>query len=241
MQALDIGIELLLKAAYQPVVDVYDWSVLHFEVLARMRDDDTHRQHKRFIADSEQLGYCYLIDLFMVEHALKVLAEQPELRLSVNLSATTLTQAPNEYLAKIDEASAEVRSRLVVEFTETAPVQDYSQMDGFIEALRGRGMQICLDDYGVGFFTLVEIKRWQPDFVKLDGVILEELLYGRSRQYEAARRVTEAYGGSLIAEWVNDDAKVEAMRSNGIRYGQGDGIGEALEQPVYRAPETATP
>lgn len=66
----------------------------------------------------------------------------------------------------------EAPSRLVVEVTEHAAVDDYRALKAALGRLRAAGVRLAIDDVGAGFSSMAHILRFQPDLLKLDGALV---------------------------------------------------------------------
>jgi EAL domain-containing protein (putative c-di-GMP-specific phosphodiesterase class I) len=94
-----------LKLFFQPVVDIESRQAVFYEGLLRLeRSDGTFAPAKDFIEISERLGLIRLIDAFSLNAILAALADAPEARLSINVSAETVADA--EWLSRLANAVA---------------------------------------------------------------------------------------------------------------------------------------
>ena len=66
-------------------------------------------------------------------------------------------------------------SRVVLEVTEHAAVQDYAALNGVLDGLQELGARLAIDDLGAGFANLRHLLRLKPDFVKLDRSLCRHL------------------------------------------------------------------
>lgn len=224
-----------IEFAYQPAVNLETRQPLHFEMLARMRGDVSGRRHRQLIANSEHWRITYLIDQTALRTAEKVLLSQPDdqLRLAINVSATTINMIGRDYLAMLVTLPFQVRSRITLEITATAPVDDLSDMDRFVDGLEHSDVALTLDDLGTGHFSPMEIRRWRPTYVKLDGAIAEQLLSHETREFEMIRRAADEVDARLIAEWVDTQDKIDILKQYEVLYGQGHYLGQPGPLPNH--------
>ena len=114
-------------------------------------------------------------------------------------------------------------SRIVVELTETRPIDDLAQLGGTLDALRAHGFRLALDDLGEGFASL---RRWmevRPDFVKIDRHFIDGIAQDPLKQ-QFVRSIVEmaaTSGGDVVAEGLEQEPDLEVLRRLGITICQG--------------------
>jgi EAL domain-containing protein (putative c-di-GMP-specific phosphodiesterase class I) len=111
----------------------------------------------------------------------------------------------------------------VAEVTEHARISDYGKLDRALAPLRRRGMRLAVDDAGAGFASLRHILRLNPDFIKLDRTLIDQIDRDRSKQALAAGLISFAdkSGATIIAEGIERAAEVKTLVDLGVSYGQG--------------------
>jgi EAL domain-containing protein (putative c-di-GMP-specific phosphodiesterase class I) len=113
--------------------------------------------------------------------------------------------------------------RIVVEVTEHAPVADYDELREALSGLRERGVRLAIDDAGAGFASLRHVVRLDPDLIKLDITLTRQIETDPVRQALAVALVSfaEQIGATVVAEGVETELELEALRRAGIRHAQG--------------------
>jgi diguanylate cyclase (GGDEF)-like protein/PAS domain S-box-containing protein len=213
----------------QPVVRLSDRKTVHYEVLARLRDDDgTLIQPAQFIDLAESLGLIREIDLRVVEKVLRHIAKNPtphdSLRYFVNLSRVSISDAA--WVARFQQLllSAPVRAgQLVFEITETAAMTEVDVTMKFIERLKDMGHRFALDDFGAGFSSFYYLKRFEVDYIKIDGGFIRDLCEGNSNALfvRALNDVARGLSKQVIAEGVETKQAYDMLLQMGAQYGQG--------------------
>jgi EAL domain-containing protein (putative c-di-GMP-specific phosphodiesterase class I) len=99
-----------------------------------------------------------------------------------------------------------------------------------VETLRASGCQLALDDFGVGFSSLYYLRYLPVDYLKIDGSFIRTLVADpQNRQIvRAMADLTREMERATIAEWVEDAATLDMVRSLGMDYAQGHHIGRPL-------------
>ncbi len=128
---------------------------------------------------------------------------------------------------------------MVVEITEAAPIDDYDQFAGSLRRVRRLGVRLAVDDAGAGFASLRHILNLVPDLIKLDGTLIAGIEGDRARQALAAGLISfaEVLGASIIAEGIESEGQLAALRALGVECGQGYFL--ARPQPLAGVLEAA--
>lgn len=208
---------------YQPIIDVETGGVVHYEALARVRNGET--AHGGLIEMGETVGFIDLIDIAMLEHVVEALQGNARAVVAVNVSGVTIERSCNDLLASIFK-NMEFMRRVVFEITETSEIRDLRMLTRFLMSVRLLDARVALDDFGTGFCTIDLVEQIKPDFVKLDGGVVEYAdATGDTGQIRRVRDLVSSYGGEIIAERVDTKRKADAMRALNIRYLQGFYVG----------------
>ena len=217
----------------QPLLELCSGAVARHEILLRMvAEDGEHIAPMAFLPTAEQAGLVQAIDAWVIRHAIDLIARQAQrghaLHLDVNISGASVTDP--ELLAVIERelASAEIDpSCLIFEITETAAIGDIKLAQQFAGRLGELGCGFALDDFGAGFGSFFYLKHIPFDTLKIDGEFIRGLVHCERDQImvKAIARVARDLGTETVAEFVTDDATRELVRSYGVHYAQGYGIG----------------
>ena len=208
----------LIKMVFQPIADLADGSVTGVEALARFAVEPSRTPDVWF----EEAGAVNLREELELA-AVRLALAHPELLpegtyLSINLSPETVTSA------RFAELLPDVPAKSVVlEVTEHARVDDYGALGEALQDFRARGGRLAVDDAGAGFASLKHILRLAPEVVKLDREVAQGIDADRPRRALAAALISFAFdiGAEVVAEGIETQAEVDALRDLGVSYGQG--------------------
>ncbi len=215
---------------FQPVVDIARDEVTSCEALIRWHSPTRGRVPPvEFIPFAEQVGLMPAMGDWILRAACREAATWPDrLTISVNLSPEQL-RLP-DLLARVDAALAETglpASRLELEITETAMIEDAAAARTTLEALRARGIKIALDDFGTGYSSLSFLKTLPFDRVKIDRSFVQDLDI-KPESSVIVRAIVEMsrnLGASVTAEGVETDEQIALLRAAGAFELQGYRIG----------------
>lgn len=207
----------------QPIFDLRSGLIVGHELLLRLREGDRLINPGGFLPIAERLGLLPKIDLWVVERAGQ-LARAREQRIHVNLSAQTLHDAQALHaIEMIFERHAVPAGSVVFELTETIAIVDFTWAREQLQRLRNRGCLLAIDDFGVGYSSLYQLRSLPVDFLKIDGSFVVNLLddpVDRSI-VRAIVELSRALGAETIAEWVEHESLLDDLRALGVGYAQG--------------------
>ena len=111
---------------------------------------------------------------------------------------------------------------LIVEITESTLV-DSVRSRNTVAALQQLGVRISIDDYGTGWSSLARLQDVSVDELKLDRIFVARLAHD-PRSVAIVRStvaLAESLGADLVAEGVEDQVTLEALRRYGCTITQG--------------------
>ncbi|MET0436177.1 MAG: EAL domain-containing protein [Devosia sp.] len=211
---------------YQPIVSLDDGRILGFEALARWESENLGQVPPDvFIPIAEQDGLISTLSSRLFDQACRDAAAWPEpLTLAFNISPASLRDHTLGLRILAQLAQSGLRpSRLELEITESALVDNLRIAQDTINLLRQAGIRIALDDFGTGYATLSQLMSFHPDKIKIDRSFVSRL-----EENEEAREIVRAILGlarglglSTTAEGVERPQQLEYLRTNGCSGGQG--------------------
>ena len=216
----------------------------HEELLVRLIDEqDEMILPTAFIPAAERYHLMPSIDRWVIRTAFRALAERRATGVALGTYAINLSGASigdDQFLDYVRENFARFRiphASICFEITETTAVTSLSKAAEFIGALREPGCRFALDDFGVGVSSFTYLKQLPVDYLKIDGSFVKNMLTDPvdAAMVEAIHRIARVMGKQTIAESVETAAALDALRSVGIDYAQGN----AIAPPTMFAPPGA--
>jgi PAS domain S-box-containing protein len=222
----------------QPILELQTNKVTRHELLLRVLDEADGPQSPIQVLDTaERLDAIFDIDLWVVERAMRLAADEPGLCLQVNLSGRSvgdprLTAEVEKLLERYDVDPAQ----LTFEITETALIGNLSEARRFADRVRDLGCGLALDDFGSGYASFRYLRLFPIDLVKIDGEYVVDLVDNPQDQVlvRALVQVCQAYGIHTVAEFVQDEPTLRMLRELGVDYVQGYLIGRPSPVPPGR-------
>ncbi len=224
----------------QPVVRLSDRTSVHQEILVRILDRNGGLiLPGHFIEVAESLGMAQAIDLRVVSKVLEVLqgadVRGQKKRFFVNLSRTSISdpQWVRRFHGMIAAAPIDP-SQLVFEITETAAMSSVDVTQDFIAQMKEMGCRFALDDFGAGFSSFYFLRRFNVDYLKIDGSFVRELASDNASRLfvRALCDVARGLNKQVIAEWVEDQSVADILMEMDVKFGQGFLFGRPLPFPA---------
>ena len=199
---------------FQPIIDLQDGAVVGYEAVSRFADGSSPAA---VFATAAAVGLGLELEMATLRAALDAASVlPPDAYLSVNLSPELIGSTGLRPLL------THLGRPVVVEITEHVVVDDYVALRRGIKSL-GRTVRLAVDDAGAGYSSLRHILELAPDLVKLDISLVRGIDADPARQaliagmgYFAVKRNVQ-----LIAEGIETEAELAALRLLGVAFGQG--------------------
>ncbi|MDQ4035394.1 MAG: EAL domain-containing protein [Chloroflexota bacterium] len=221
-----------LEVHYQPIVGLSDGAVTGVEALLRWRaPDGQYVPLRELIPIAEETGLIIPIGRFVLDRACRdVRAWQEELGvgadqldLAVNVSVVQLEHGTLVHdVERALQASGLQAESLVLEITESSLTNDSLDTARTLRDLRGRGVRLALDDFGTGYSSLERLRRFAVDIVKIDRSFVTAIT--RDREGVLVQSIIDlgrSLGMRVVAEGMETQAQVVALRARGAAFGQG--------------------
>jgi PAS domain S-box-containing protein/diguanylate cyclase (GGDEF)-like protein len=226
---------------FQPILDLKDNEIHHYEALARMRDlNGNIVLPGAFIPAAEQLGLIGDIDKVIAQKTIlrqKALHQKGyQFSFSMNISGKNLGDAQLlSFLQETIKKSAADPKGIIFEITETAAINDLKAATHFISVLKNMGCKFSLDDFGVGFTSFIYLRELNVDFVKIDGMFVRNLQNDREDQsiVKAIAMIAKEMNIQTIAEFVEQKKTLLMLKQFDIDYAQGYLIGKPSPQVIH--------
>src|SRR5215203_4008558 len=231
-----------LRVHYQPIVALDNDKIAGVEALVRWE----HPKRglllpESFLSVAKETGLIVRIGQWVLREAGKQARiwqehypSMPPLTISVNLSTREFFH-PELVAEVLDESEIDPAS-LQLEITEGAMTTNgTSSTDRTLRNLKRMGVQLAIDDFGLGYSSLSYLKRFPVDFLKIDRSFIAGL--GREPNcvstkdteiVKAMIELTHALGLRVIAEGVETSEQLARLRNMKCDLAQGNYFSEPL-------------
>lgn len=228
---------------YQPLFSVPDDAVIGVEALLRWDSDSGRIGPDRFVPILESTGLIGPVGEWVLAEACSELAAWPRPDgpglLCVNISAHQLVPGFANMVLGTLAAAGFPADRLCLELTNPARLEDSSTAWTELRQLKVCDVRLFLDDFGTAGASLIDLKRFVVDAVKIDASFIKGMTHDEDDDAIVAALVglAHALGMLAIAEAVETPAQLERLKALGCDLAQGFHFGApgsgALVQALF--------
>jgi EAL domain-containing protein (putative c-di-GMP-specific phosphodiesterase class I) len=216
-----------LRVAFQPIVDMKRGNVFAFEALARCDSSDFRSPIELFRAAVEENMVGRL------GREVRRLATEGCMGRTLFLNVHPAEFA-EPWLVRPDDPIFCHDAPVFLEITESVPLSHYGQCNSILREIRSKGVSLVVDDLGAGYSNLKYISDLAPEVFKLDRGLIAGL-NSDTRLMTLVRCIVQLctdLGAHVVAEGVETEAELGAIRDAGVRYAQGFYFGRPSYPPA---------
>lgn len=232
--------ERRIEPYFQPIIDLKTGEIAIHELLMRIREDGKIISAYEFIDVAEKIGVVHKMDYQLIEKAFEQIEQQGyQGQIFINLSPRSLIIG--EFITKVHSLARAhnlATERVVFELTERETVSNMALLEKFVLDLKMEGFNFAIDDFGSGFSSYHYIKHFPIDVIKIEGEFIRNMLQDDKYMAFVKSIVTLAQnlGMKTIAEFVEDEEVLQAIRDLGIDYAQGYFVGLPSQELISSNP-----
>jgi EAL domain-containing protein (putative c-di-GMP-specific phosphodiesterase class I) len=230
----------MIETRYQPIVRMSDRHLVGLETLARLNHPARGTLlPDHFVPQMEGAGRASELTRIVAGRMFADLAVAPlaslDATVSLNMPLDVLTEAAARHWLEQQRLAAGIPSaKLVIELTESQPVEDFRALEAVITELRAQGYGVSIDDVGPGTRALESLLRLPFSCVKLDKGLVQRSASDPQAIGLVQHIVGSAHatGMSVIAEGVSTVELWDLMRQSDVDEAQGFLIARPLPAPA---------
>lgn len=218
-----------LFMVYQPKLNLNNGQIEKVESLIRwVKPDGQFVSPELFILLAEQSGLIIKLTHWVIDTVLKQQqawhANKLKLKVAINISAQDITHADFiDYISKkISQYNVDPKL-LTLEITERDIMTNEELAISRLKQLKQSGIQISVDDYGIGQSSLGKLKQLPIDELKIDKAFILELDKSEKDQYivQSTIELSHQLGLSVVAEGVENQASLDMLTAMKCDHVQG--------------------
>ena len=232
-----------LQLHYQPQVELASGRTVAMEALLRWTHPTAGAVNAaQIVGIAERTGLLGSLTLWVLNTSLRIAAGWRAAgpaapRLAVNLAVRSLVD--RELPELLDQA---LRTwgvsphSLILEIPESAMIADAERSVAILTRLKAVGLQIAIDDFGSGFTSLAQLKRFPIDVLKIDRPFVAGLLHdpGDRAVVRSAIDIGHHFGLQVAAEGVERIEIRETLATLGCDLAQGNAIAPPMSEERLR-------
>jgi diguanylate cyclase (GGDEF)-like protein len=232
---MENGIRHALKegqffVVFQPQVENDTGKLNGMEVLLRWRHPERGLiPPLEFIKIAEQSSLINQIGEFVLDASCAQMRDWIEKgysvpRVSINISARHLrSETLLKLLTTVTAKHGILPSMICIEITEHALLEEGDVVKKNMNKIKGLGFSISLDDFGMGHSSLLYLKRWAVDEVKIDRTFVDGLVSNSEDRVivKAIVALGDALDLQLVGEGVENQLQADILAASGCKNVQG--------------------
>jgi EAL domain-containing protein (putative c-di-GMP-specific phosphodiesterase class I) len=233
------------KVYYQPKVDLTTNTLCGCEALSRWYAQRLITPAE-FIPILEAEGTIKNLDFYVLETVCKNIREwmdkgiEPVL-ISTNFSKLHLSDDNFEnHIISVLQRYNVPSKYLELELTELSDYQYFDRLVRFVNTMKEAGFKISIDDFGTGFSSMSLVRNLNPDVIKLDKSLIDNVAAADSKKAKTDRVITRSIINmaheleiKVIAEGVETKEQAEFLKENNCFMAQGFLFDKALEHDEF--------
>ncbi|QAY80065.1 EAL domain-containing protein [Sphingosinicella sp. BN140058] len=211
--------------ALQPIVDVETGLPFAYEALVRGLGGESAGEILQRVTSENRYAFDQSCRVKAIEVAARAGILNTGARLSINFlpNAVYSPKACIQLTLRTAASNDFPTDRLIFEFTENEEMSDPNHVANIVQTYQAMGFGTALDDFGAGHAGLSLLARFQPNIIKLDMELVRGIETSLPRRVivDGLARMCRQLGITLVAEGIETEAELDALRAIGIRYIQG--------------------
>ena len=198
-----------------------------------------------FIKIAEDSGIIFDIDRWILQEACHRVSSwnehykfEKDLTISVNISGKHITDPGlHENIKQVLKETKLNPNNLKLEITELSLVDQNEVTARSLANLTTLGVQIQIDDFGIGYSSLTYLSRFPINALKIDQSFISQMVEETSQRdiIKAIVNLTESLNVGVIAEGVETPEQVRELISLGCKLAQGYHFSLPLETTKVEA------
>jgi len=221
-----------LRVYYQPIVALGNGRLIGFEALVRWEHPTRGLLIPiEFIQLAEDTGLLVQVDRFVLKQACLQAAEwqrqfptKPPLEINTNISVRQLTQTDfYEFVRQTLEETGLPSGCLNLEITEAAIIENFDAAVWVIHKLAEIGVQVQIDDFGIGYSSLNYLSHLSIQALKIDRSFIHRMMEDNSHMkiVQALIRLSHGLGINVVAEGVETALQLGELKALECEFLQG--------------------
>ena len=210
---------------YQPILMLNH--EVKYEVLMRIDYKGTLLTPDKFLDIAKQYNYYNEISEILIFKALEKMAKCDK-AFSINISYLDIRDSA--FVDRLEKKVLEckVEDRVVFEIIESDILDDMHIVYDFITRFKEKNVRIAIDDFGSGYSNFAYIIKLNPDYIKIDGSLIENLLEDKKIFILVKSIIDLAHniGVQVIAEFISTHELYNALQELGVDAMQGYYLGK---------------
>ncbi|PHQ65081.1 MAG: diguanylate cyclase [Sulfurimonas sp.] len=224
-----------IKVFIQPIIDNLQGDIKKYECLVRLIDINAKVvSPSSFLQIAKKSRLYPQITKAVISKSFEYFKDKKD-EFSINITLDDIKNRDTvDFLKDKLSEYKDIGSRLILEIVEDERIEEYKEVNYFIEEVRCFGCKIAIDDFGTGYSNFDYLMRLNIDFIKIDGSIIKNIDYDKNSVIitELIISFAKKLNIKTIGEFVHSESVYNKIKEMGVDYSQGYYFGEPKEISV---------
>ena len=215
---------------YQPIINFHTHRIEKIEALVRWYDENGNQYNtEEFIKIAEESGLINDIDLFVIDESIKAVnvltaTSNENIEISFNVSPSLFinnNKALESWIKKLIRLREQVG--ITIEITEHSLIQNPEKTKVILNRLKEANIDISIDDFGVGYSSLIYLTQFPIDQIKIDRSFVSEIGENSKSDLliEVILKLAKDLNIKVVAEGIENETQLNFLINRECEYGQG--------------------
>lgn len=212
---------------FQAIYNMKTQKIEKYEALVRLIENEKAISPYYFLQIAKKSKQYLQITQRMIEKSFEYFKDK-EYEFSVNLTIADIkNQSISLYILEMLK-KYDIAKRVVFEIVESEGIEDFNEVNTFIDKVRVLGCKIAIDDFGSGYSNFEYLIKLNADYIKIDGSLIKDIVTNKNNQEIVFTIIDFAkrQGFKTIAEYVSSKEIFDKVKELGVDYAQGYYINE---------------
>lgn len=208
---------------FQGIVDNKTNKITKYESLIRMIDSNGKVITPFFFLEHAKKAKLYdNLTHIMIEKSFEKF-HNTEFEFSLNLTIKDIESKETRKALKDALKKYKCGNRVILEIVESEGVDNFDEVNEFIQEIKTFGCKIAIDDFGSGYSNFAYLTKLKVDFIKIDGSLIKDIDkdFDKKAIVHSIVFFAQSLGIKTIAEFVEDENILNTINIMGINYSQG--------------------
>ena len=239
---LDTAIaEQQIAVWYQPKINIADGTLYGVEALARWHTEkEGFISPEIFIPIAERSILIKELTQWILNTSLRQLKEWERIGLEINCAVNISGRVvdDDEFIDLIEHTTGIwglKPKQITLEITETSVMESFESNMTKLRHLKSLGFQVSMDDFGTGYSSLEYFKNLPVNEVKIDKSFVMNMMENDAdrKMVSMIAGLSRAFGLKIVAEGVENEGALTALRSLGVHRAQGYHIAKPMPESDF--------
>jgi len=216
---------------FQAIVPLKDASAaVRYEGLVRMVEEDgTVITPFKFLDIAKRLRLYPEVTRLMFHQIIETIKEK-KVAVSINLSVDDINNSAIVKMITDVLYSFEHSSLITFEILETEAMDDYVNVQHFVNMVRSYGAKVAIDDFGSGYSNFSHILNMKVDYIKIDASLISNIDKSNNSMMmiETIVGLAKRLGIETVAEFVSTQEVYDRVKALGVDWAQGYFLGRPV-------------